>query len=49
MNTGRMPMETMRHTIFSLEVHVLFGTLVPFVSTTHLVVRELIGTMPSSH
>jgi hypothetical protein len=34
---------------FSLEVHVLVGTLVPIVSTTHLVVRELIGTTPSPH
>jgi hypothetical protein len=34
---------------FSLEVHVLAGTLVPIVSTTHLVVRELIGTTPSPH
>jgi hypothetical protein len=29
--------------IFSPEVHVLVGTLVPVVSTTHLVVQRLIG------
>ena len=28
---------------FSLEVHVLAGTLVPVVSTTHFVVRQLKG------
>jgi hypothetical protein len=32
MNTGRMPMETMRHN-FSPDVHVLAGTLVPIVLT----------------
>ena len=34
---------------FSLEVHVLAGTLVFVVSTKHLVVHELIGTTPSPH
>ena len=34
---------------FSPEVHMLASTLVPVVPTTHLVVRELIGTMPSPH
>jgi hypothetical protein len=36
----------MTHDIYP-EVHVLAGTLVPVVSTVHLVVRELIGTTPS--
>ena len=46
MNTGRYPMREVTHN-FSPEVHVLTGMLVPVVSTTHLVVRELIGTTPS--
>jgi hypothetical protein len=46
MNTGRYPMREMTHNL-SPEVHVLVGTLVPVVSTTPLVVCELIGTTPS--
>jgi hypothetical protein len=40
-------MNTERQTIFYPKVHMLTGTLIPVVSTTHLVVHELIGTMPS--
>jgi hypothetical protein len=39
-------MREMTHNL-SPEVHVLVGTLVPVVSTTPLVVCELIGTTPS--
>ena len=42
MNIGRYPTRQETHD-FSLEVHVLDGTLVPVVSTTHLVVWWLIG------
>ena len=45
-NTGRIPKRQLTHN-FSPEVHVLACTLVPVVSTVHLVVRELIGTTPS--
>jgi hypothetical protein len=39
---GRIPKRLLTHD-FSPEVHVLAGTLVLVVSTSHLVVRELIG------
>jgi hypothetical protein len=35
--------------IFYLEVHVLANKLVPIVSTTHLVVRRLIGITRQAH
>ena len=41
-NTGRISRDKW-HTYFSPEVHVLAGTLVPVVSTNHLVVRKLVG------
>ena len=42
MNTERSPMRQGTHD-FSPMVHMLAGTLVPVVSTTHLVVWQLIG------
>jgi hypothetical protein len=48
MNTGRYPKREVTHD-FSPEVHVLAGMLVPIVSITHLMVRKIIGTTPSSH
>jgi len=42
MNIERYPMRQGTHD-FSPEVHVLASMLVPIVSTTHLVVRWLIG------
>ena len=37
------------HDDFSPEVHVLANTLVPVVSTAHLVVRRLIGITRQAH
>ena len=43
---GKNKVDTM---IFSPEVHVFANTLVPVVSTAHLVVRRLIGITYQAH